>query len=167
MAARGSDPCNGNVEEDALKLLFPKEFEAAETLLNSEVHMFLQHQKQQNGTAEDKQELSEIFRKTFSYITYSDIFKTKNHLPCKNNVQNLLLQKKNEELQQILNYIQTKRSFQYQHQRPSLSVKTEDYISQNSSAIEKTSESLQRHKFSHKRCSNLLWTRQYRVILHQ
>ncbi|XP_024263140.1 DNA-directed RNA polymerase II subunit RPB4 [Oncorhynchus tshawytscha] len=49
--------------EDASQLLFPKEFENAETLLNSEVQMLLEHRKQQNESAEDEQELTEVFMK--------------------------------------------------------------------------------------------------------
>uniref|UniRef100_A0A4W5M0B0 Uncharacterized protein n=1 Tax=Hucho hucho TaxID=62062 RepID=A0A4W5M0B0_9TELE len=78
----GSTTTVGDIEEDVSQLLFPKEFENAETLLNSEVHMLLEHRKQQNESAEDEQELSEG--------RFED-----------------------EELQQILDDIQTKRSFQY------------------------------------------------------
>ena len=67
-------------DEDAAELTFPKvtllnltfstsrpfkEFENAETLLISEVHMLLEHRKQQNEQAEDEQELSEVFLETF------------------------------------------------------------------------------------------------------
>lgn len=51
-------------EEDASQLSFPPEFENAETLLNSEVQMLLEHRKSQNENADDEQELSEV--KTFS-----------------------------------------------------------------------------------------------------
>ena len=44
-----------------------QEFENAETLLISEVHMLLEHRKQQNEQAEDEQELSEVFMKTLNY----------------------------------------------------------------------------------------------------
>ena len=54
-------------DEDAAELSFPKEFENAETLLISEVHMLLEHRKQQNEQAEDEQELSEVFMKTLNY----------------------------------------------------------------------------------------------------
>ena len=54
-------------DEDAAELCFPKEFENAETLLISEVHMLLEHRKQQNEQAEDEQELSEVFMKTLNY----------------------------------------------------------------------------------------------------
>ena len=54
-------------EEDATELQFPKEFENAETLLISEVDMLLEHRKQQNESAEEEQELSEVFVKTLSY----------------------------------------------------------------------------------------------------
>ncbi|XP_041596606.1 DNA-directed RNA polymerase II subunit RPB4-like [Vulpes lagopus] len=139
MAAGGSDPRAGDVEEDASQLIFPKEFETAETLLNSEVHMLLEHRKQQNESAEDEQKLSEVFMKT---LNYTACFKNRETIAS---VRSLLLQKKlhkfelaclaslcpetaeeskalipsldgrfeYEELQQILDDIQTKRSFQY------------------------------------------------------
>lgn len=57
-------------EEDSSQLQFPKEFENAETLLNSEVHMLLEHRKTQNESAEDDQELSEVAKKAdFMYDT--------------------------------------------------------------------------------------------------
>uniref|UniRef100_A0A2I3FVX0 DNA-directed RNA polymerase II subunit RPB4 n=1 Tax=Nomascus leucogenys TaxID=61853 RepID=A0A2I3FVX0_NOMLE len=154
MAAGGSDPRAGDVEEDASQLIFPKEFETAETLLNSEVHMLLEHRKQQNESAEDEQELSEVFMKTLNYTARFSRFKNRETIamlkesfyyskPLDNCI--LLLQKKlhkfelaclanlcpetaeeskalipslegrfeDEELQQILDDIQTKRSFQY------------------------------------------------------
>ncbi|XP_068919436.1 DNA-directed RNA polymerase II subunit RPB4 [Petaurus breviceps papuanus] len=142
MAAGGSDPRAGDVEEDASQLVFPKEFETAETLLNSEVHMLLEHRKQQNESAEDEQELSEVFMKTLNYTARFSRFKNRETIAS---VRSLLLQKKlhkfelaclanlcpetaeeakalipslegrfeDEELQQILDDIQTKRSFQY------------------------------------------------------
>ncbi|XP_046891543.1 DNA-directed RNA polymerase II subunit RPB4 [Hypomesus transpacificus] len=132
----------GDIEEDASQLLFPKEFENAETLLNSEVHMLLEHRKQQNESAEDEQELSEVFMKTLNYTARFSRFKNRETIAS---VRSLLLQKKlhkfelaslanlcpeaaeeakalipslegrfeDEELQQILDDIQTKRSFQY------------------------------------------------------
>uniref|UniRef100_A0A3Q2T1L8 RNA polymerase Rpb4/RPC9 core domain-containing protein n=1 Tax=Fundulus heteroclitus TaxID=8078 RepID=A0A3Q2T1L8_FUNHE len=79
MAAGGSSvaPQLGDVEEDASQLLFPKEFENAETLLNSEVHMLLEHRKQQNESAEDEQELSEVFMKTLNYTARFSRFKNR------------------------------------------------------------------------------------------
>jgi len=47
-------------EEDSSQLQFPSEFENAETLLNSEVEMLLDHRKSQNENADDEQELSEV-----------------------------------------------------------------------------------------------------------
>ena len=47
-------------EEDSSQLQFPSEFENAETLLNSEVQMLLEHRKSQNENADDEQELSEV-----------------------------------------------------------------------------------------------------------
>ncbi|NXT00213.1 RPB4 polymerase, partial [Jacana jacana] len=122
------------------------EFETAETLLNSEVHMLLEHRKQQNESAEDEQELSEVFMKTLNYTARFSRFKNRETIASvRRRVQDLLLQKKlhkfelaclanlcpetaeeakalipslegrfeDEELQQILDDIQTKRSFQY------------------------------------------------------
>ncbi|KAI4879162.1 hypothetical protein NFI96_025520 [Prochilodus magdalenae] len=120
----------------------PLKFENAETLLNSEVHMLLEHRKQQNESAEDEQELSEVFMKTLNYTARFSRFKNRETIAS---VRSLLLQKKlhkfelaslanlcpeaaeeakalipslegrfeDEELQQILDDIQTKRSFQY------------------------------------------------------
>ncbi|XP_061916813.1 DNA-directed RNA polymerase II subunit RPB4 [Entelurus aequoreus] len=142
MAATGSATHVGDVEEDASQLLFPKEFENSETLLNSEVRMLLEHRKQQNESAEDEQELSEVFMKTLNYTVRFSRFKNRETITA---VRSLLLQKKlhkfelaslanlcpeaaeeakalipslegrfeDEELQQILDDIQTKRSFQY------------------------------------------------------
>lgn len=53
------------------------EFESAETLLNSEVHMLLEHRKQQNESAEDEQELSEVFMKTLNYTARFSRFKNR------------------------------------------------------------------------------------------
>ena len=56
-------------EENAAELQFPKEFESADTktLLISEVHILLEHRKQQNENAEEEQEFSEVFMKTLNY----------------------------------------------------------------------------------------------------
>uniref|UniRef100_A0A8C0RJZ1 RNA polymerase Rpb4/RPC9 core domain-containing protein n=2 Tax=Canis lupus familiaris TaxID=9615 RepID=A0A8C0RJZ1_CANLF len=108
VAAGGSDPRAGDVEEDPSQLIFPKEFETAETLLNS-VHMLLEHRKQQNESAEDEQKRSEVFMKTLNYTARFSRFKNRDHCQC------LYLEGRfeDEELQQILDDIQTKRSFQY------------------------------------------------------
>ncbi|NXR96907.1 RPB4 polymerase, partial [Hypocryptadius cinnamomeus] len=58
-------------------LIHPAEFETAETLLNSEVHMLLEHRKQQNESAEDEQELSEVFMKTLNYTARFSRFKNR------------------------------------------------------------------------------------------
>ncbi|XP_013416928.1 DNA-directed RNA polymerase II subunit RPB4 [Lingula anatina] len=133
---------NEQQEEDASELRFPKEFENAETLLISEVQMLLEHRKQQNESAEEEQELSEVFMKTLNYTSRFTKFKNRETISA---VRSLLMQKKlhkfelaalanlcpenadeakalipsleekfeDEELQQILDDIQTKRSFQY------------------------------------------------------
>ncbi|XP_029819527.1 DNA-directed RNA polymerase II subunit RPB4, partial [Manacus vitellinus] len=67
------------------------EFETAETLLNSEVHMLLEHRKQQNESAEDEQELSEVFMKTLNYTARFSRFKNRETIAS---VRSLLLQKK-------------------------------------------------------------------------
>merc|ERR1711976_7771 len=133
---------NEQQEEDASELVFPKEFENAETLLVSEVQMLLQHRKQQNESAEEEQELSEVFMKTLGYTERFSKFKNRETIAA---VRSLLMQKKlhkfelaalanlcpenadeakalipslegrfeDDVLQQILEDIQTKRSFQY------------------------------------------------------
>ncbi|KAL3862012.1 hypothetical protein ACJMK2_008017 [Sinanodonta woodiana] len=133
---------NEQQEEDASELQFPKEFENAETLLVSEVQMLLEHRKQQNESAEEEQELSEVFMKTLQYTQRFSKFKNRETIAA---VRTLLMQKKlhkfelaalanlcpdnldeakslipslegrfeDEELTQILEDIQTKRSFQY------------------------------------------------------
>ena len=53
------------------------EFENAETLLISEVHMLLDHRKTQNESAEDEQELSEVFMKTLNYTQRFSKFKNR------------------------------------------------------------------------------------------
>ncbi|ESO92732.1 hypothetical protein LOTGIDRAFT_190227 [Lottia gigantea] len=129
-------------DEDASNLVFPKEFENAETLLISEVQMLLEHRKQQNESAEDEQELSEVFMKTLNSCQRFSKFKNRETIAA---VRSLLMQKKlhkfelaalanlcpesadeakslipslegrfeDEELTQILDDIKTKRSFQY------------------------------------------------------
>uniref|UniRef100_A0A1B6ME97 DNA-directed RNA polymerase II subunit RPB4 n=1 Tax=Graphocephala atropunctata TaxID=36148 RepID=A0A1B6ME97_9HEMI len=130
------------IDEDAADLQFPKEFENAETLLISEVHMLLEHRKAQNESAEEEQEFSDVFMKT---LTYTDRFRKFKNKEIIASVRNLLTQKKlhkfelasianlcpetpeeakalipslegrfeDEELRQILDDIQTKRSLQY------------------------------------------------------
>ncbi|XP_056670003.1 DNA-directed RNA polymerase II subunit RPB4-like [Monodelphis domestica] len=142
MSAGGINRRTSDVEEDALKLVFLKRFETAETLLNSEVHMLLEHRKQQNESVEDEQEFSEVFLKTLNYTVHFSRFKNREIIAS---VWSLLLQKKlhkfelvclanlcpesakeakalipslegrfeDEELQQILDDIQTKRNFHY------------------------------------------------------
>ncbi|KAG8039915.1 hypothetical protein G9C98_000644 [Cotesia typhae] len=53
------------------------EFENAETLLISEVHLLLEHRKAQNELAEDEQEFSEVFTKSFNYTERFRKFKSK------------------------------------------------------------------------------------------
>ncbi|XP_055305933.1 DNA-directed RNA polymerase II subunit Rpb4-like [Sitodiplosis mosellana] len=129
-------------EEDAADLRFPKEFQNAETLLVSEVHMLLDHRKKQNELADEEQEFSEVFLKTF---TYTDIFRKFKNKETITAVRSLLTQKKlhkfelaaignlcpevpeeakalipslegrfkDEELKEVLDDIGTKRSLQY------------------------------------------------------
>merc|ERR1712025_944193 len=124
-------------DEDAAELTFPKEFENAETLLISEVHMLLEHRKQ-----EDEQELSEVFMKTLNYTQRFAKFRNRETIAS---IRSLLMGKKlhkfelaalanlcpespeearslipslegrfaDEELAGLLEDIQTKRSFQY------------------------------------------------------
>ncbi|KAM6151236.1 DNA-directed RNA polymerase II subunit RPB4-like [Rhynchocyon petersi] len=111
MVASGSDLRAGDVEEDASQLMFPKEFGTAEKLLNSEVHMLLEHRKQQNESAEDEQELSKVFMKTLSYTACFSCFKKRETIAS---VRSFLEGRfEDEALQQILDDIQTKCNFQY------------------------------------------------------
>ena len=104
--------------------------------------MLLDHRQKQNDTAEDEQEFSEVFVKTFSYTDIFRKFKNKETIAA---VRSLLMQKKlhkfelaalgnlcpeapeeakalipsldgrfeDEELRQILDDLGTKRSLQY------------------------------------------------------
>ncbi|CAH1723841.1 DNA-directed RNA polymerase II subunit Rpb4-like [Aphis gossypii] len=133
---------NTAVDEDAALLQFPKEFENAETLLISEVNMLLKFRKNQNESAEEEQEFSEVFNKTLTYTEQCSKFKNKETIVA---VRNLLASKKlhkfelasignlcpqladeakslipsledrfdDDELQQILDDIQAKLSIQY------------------------------------------------------
>ncbi|CAG2122567.1 unnamed protein product, partial [Medioppia subpectinata] len=89
-------------EEDATELQFPKEFENSETLLISEVDMLLEHRKQQNESAEEEQELSEVFMKTLSYCQRFSRYKNRETIAA---VRALLTQKKlhKYELAQLAN----------------------------------------------------------------
>jgi len=82
---------NEQPDEDASELVFPKEFENAETLLISEVQMLLEHRKQQNETAEDEQELSNVFMKTLNYTQRFSKYKSRETIGA---VRSLLMQKK-------------------------------------------------------------------------
>lgn len=58
------------------KIIVP-EFENAETLLISEVHMLLEHRKKQNESSDEEQEFSEVFLKTYNYTGQFRKFKNK------------------------------------------------------------------------------------------
>ncbi|CAG5136558.1 unnamed protein product [Candidula unifasciata] len=133
---------NDTQEEDASELQFPKEFENAETLLISEVQMLLDHRKQQNENAEEEQEQSEVFMKTLNYCERFSKFKNRETIAAvrsslmqkklhkfelaqlanlcpetaeeaKSFIPSLDGRFEDDELQQILDDIKTKRSFQY------------------------------------------------------
>jgi len=57
--------------------IFFVEFENAETLLISEVHMLLDHRKTSNESAEEEQELSDVFMKTLNYTQRFSKFKNR------------------------------------------------------------------------------------------
>lgn len=80
-------------EENAAELQFPKEFEAPDTktLLISEVHILLEHRKQQNENAEEEQEFSEVFMKTLNYTQRFAKFKNMENIA---GVRQLLTNKK-------------------------------------------------------------------------
>lgn len=58
-------------------ILYLPEFENAETLLISEVHMLLDHRKKQNESADEEQEFPEVFMKTYAYTDSFRKFKNK------------------------------------------------------------------------------------------
>ncbi len=143
-AGAGAASSAAAVEEDATELVFPKEFEDPETktLLISEVSIILDHRKQQNESAEEEQEFSEVFMKTLNYTQRFAKFKNMENIAA---IRGVLTNKKihkfelaalanlcpdspeeakslipslegrfdDEELASILDDIQTKRSFQY------------------------------------------------------
>jgi DNA-directed RNA polymerase II subunit RPB4 len=80
-------------EENAADLQFPKDFESQETktLLISEVHILLEHRKQQNENAEEEQEFSEVFMKTLNYTQRFAKFKNMENIAS---VRQLLTNKK-------------------------------------------------------------------------
>jgi len=142
MASAQSQLPNEAQEEDAGDLVFPKEFENGETLLISEVFMLLDHRKTQNDDAEDEQELSEVFMKTLEYTRRFSKFKNREMIASvrqllqqnkfakfevaalanlmpenseegKSLIPSLETRFEDEDLQQILSDLATKRSFQY------------------------------------------------------
>jgi len=143
MATGNATPLPNEVqEEDTGELTFPKEFDNAETLLISEVFMLLDHRKTQNDEAEEEQELSEVFMKTLEYTRRFSKFKNRDMIASvrqllqqskfhkfelaalanlvpenaeegKSLIPSLEGRFEDEDLQQILSDLQTKRSFQY------------------------------------------------------
>merc|ERR1712212_688240 len=80
-------------EENAAELQFPKEFESQDTktLLISEVHILLEHRRQQNENAEEEQEFSEVFMKTLNYTHRFAKFKNMENIAS---IRTLLTNKK-------------------------------------------------------------------------
>lgn len=81
------------VDEDAADLVFPPEFEKVDTktLLISEVHILLEHRKQQNESAEEEQEFTEVFMKTLNYTQRFAKFKNMENIAS---IRSLLTNKK-------------------------------------------------------------------------
>lgn len=81
------------IEEDAADLQFPPEFEKGDTktLLISEVYILLDHRKQQNESAEEEQEFSEVFMKTLNYTHRFAKFKNVENIAS---IRSLLTNKK-------------------------------------------------------------------------
>merc|ERR1712066_1224242 len=93
-ATGGGDAAGSSTaEEDASDLNFPKEFNDndTKTLLISEVHILLEHRKQQNENAEEEQEFSEVFMKTLNYTQRFAKFKNMENIA---GVRQLLTNKK-------------------------------------------------------------------------
>ncbi|GAV03887.1 hypothetical protein RvY_14256 [Ramazzottius varieornatus] len=61
--------------EDAKELSFPKEFQAARPLLNSEVFLLLEQRKKQNESSEGEAELPDVFMKIHAYVQRFGHFK--------------------------------------------------------------------------------------------
>merc|ERR1712142_1044618 len=85
------DDQNQAQEEDATELQFPKEFENAETLLNSEVFMLLEHRRAQNENADEDTEMNEVFIKTLAYTERFSRFRNRETIA---QVRGLLSKKK-------------------------------------------------------------------------
>lgn len=79
------------VEEDASDLKFPPEFNKASTLLISEVAFILDARKQQNESAEEEQEFTEVFMKTLNYTQRFAKFKNMENIAS---IRSLLTNKK-------------------------------------------------------------------------
>ncbi|VDO03865.1 unnamed protein product [Rodentolepis nana] len=126
-----------NDESDAKELKFPPEFENAETLMISEVKFLLENRKKQNETnLAHEVELSANFTKTYNYATQFSKFNNRDTIETQKRFHNFELAAianllpdtaeeakvlipslenarfPEEELQQILDEIQSKRSFQ-------------------------------------------------------
>ncbi|PSN53907.1 DNA-directed RNA polymerase II 16 kDa polypeptide [Blattella germanica] len=87
-------------------------FENAETLLISEVHMLLEHRKAQNESAEEEQEFSEKKLHKFELASLANLC-PETPEEAKSLIPSLEGRFEDEELRQILDDIQTKRSLQY------------------------------------------------------
>merc|ERR1712228_944743 len=127
-------------EEDAAHLQFPKLFQTTDTLMNSEVKILLEH-RQKNDGREDM-ELSEVFQKTLDYCKRFSKFKNQETIvnvrtmltskrlhkfemaalanlcpetadEAKALIPSLDGRFPDDELQQMLDDMATKRSFQY------------------------------------------------------
>merc|ERR1712012_416413 len=81
------------IEEDAAALQLPPVFVKGDTktLLISEVHILLEHRKQQNESAEEEQEFSDVFMKTLNYTQRFAKFKNMENIAS---VRQLLTSKK-------------------------------------------------------------------------
>uniref|UniRef100_A0A1A9WGT7 Transcriptional adapter n=1 Tax=Glossina brevipalpis TaxID=37001 RepID=A0A1A9WGT7_9MUSC len=112
-----------NKTRQIFDFLIEHEFESAETLLISEVHMLLDHRKRQNELADEEQEFSEVFMKTYALLMQKKLHKFElaalgNLCPeapeeAKALIPSLEGRFEDEELRQILDDICTKRSLQY------------------------------------------------------
>ena len=71
---------DGAEEENASMLMFPKEFEASETLLISEVRLLLEDKKQRSEEADEDTEFNEVFNKTLSYCQTFSKYSTKENM---------------------------------------------------------------------------------------
>ena len=98
MDDRLTHPCLLNCQGHHVVFYDLLEFENAETLLNSEVFMLLEHRKGQ-GEGEDDQDLSDVFNKTHGYTEKFSRYKNRETIAS---VRRLVVSKNTKSMLKIL-----------------------------------------------------------------